>query len=71
MMLPTSRNSVFMGPGHTAVTVMSLRFSSSLRPTVKEDTYALLAPYTVIRGVGQKDAMEDVLRMRPPPAYRE
>ena len=33
---------------------------------MKEDTYALLAPYTVIRGVGQKDAMEDVLRMRPP-----
>ena len=65
-MLPTSRNSVLWGPDPTAVTVMFFRFSSSLRPTVKEDTYALLAPYTVIRGVGQKDAMEDVLRMRPP-----
>ena len=41
VMLPTSKNSVRMGPGQTAVTEMCLRRSSSERPTAKEETYAL------------------------------
>jgi len=65
-MPPTSRKSVAIGPGHTAVALMPLGFSSSSMPSVKDDTYALEAEYTVMRGLTQNEAMELTLRIRPP-----
>ena len=54
----TGKNSVSIGPGHTAVTLIFLLFNSNLNALEKEVTYALVELYTAIRALGTNDAIE-------------
>jgi len=60
------KNSVDIGPGHNANTLMPLGFNSSRKPLEKLMTYALVEEYTVIRGLGTKEAIEQTFSMYPP-----
>ena len=62
----TCQNSVIIGPGHTARTLIFLGFNSSRSAREKLCTYAFVEQYTAMRGVGANDAMDEMFRISPP-----
>ena len=60
------KNSVFIQPGHTAITRMPCFSSSTPSAREKLSTYAFDAPYTFIYGTGCHDDIEPMLYIRLP-----
>ena len=60
------RNSVSIGPGQTAKTLIPRGRSSERSAFERLKTYALVEQYTAIRVFGAKAAMEQVLTISPP-----
>ena len=60
-------NSVFTGPGQTAVTLTPLPATSECRASLKERTNVLLAAYVAPFGIGWKAAVEAMLMTPPAP----
>ena len=65
-MSATSKKFVAIGPGQTVSTVIPRGRSSSPSDLENADTYALVAEYTVMRGVGANEAIELTLRIPAP-----
>ena len=64
-----AKNSVSVAPGHSANTRTPVDFVSCHSASVKDNTNALVAPYTAIPGVGWKAAVEATLITSPRPAF--
>ena len=62
----TSRNSVSMGAGQSASTLIRRAFSSSRSARDRLATNDFVAPYTAMRGVGTNEAIELTLMITPP-----
>ena len=59
----TAKNSVLIGPGQTAVTLIFLFFNSYLSEREKLITNDFVAEYTLILAFGTKEAIEQVFIM--------
>ena len=57
---------MFIGAGHTAVQERPDARSSSFSAREKNVTYAFVALYTAMFGLGENDAMDDVFSTRAP-----
>ncbi len=60
-------NPVSVGPGHRAVTVTPVPFSSSRRASESESTYAFVAAYAAVIGAGENEPIDPRFSTRPHP----
>src|SRR6266581_8531541 len=63
--LATSWNSVWTGPGQSAVTITPQPHNSARSASEKLLTYALVAAYTAVPGIGRNPAEELTFKIAP------